>query len=112
MISAPSRPSSKGRPFRGFPRAPPSPAHPSRGAPHPCPRTPPPSPKRSPQASSSSSAFNLAVDQAALPHLVTTHLEQGLPVDLITGLQHLLDRAVGEGHVTDGLSRPAEVLSR
>jgi 3-hydroxyisobutyrate dehydrogenase-like beta-hydroxyacid dehydrogenase len=55
---------------------------------------------------------NLAVNQAALPNLVTTHLEQGLPVDLITGLQPLLDRAVAEGHATDGLSRLAEVLSR
>ncbi|MFI0980228.1 NAD(P)-dependent oxidoreductase [Streptomyces sp. NPDC021093] len=55
---------------------------------------------------------NLNVNQAALPNLLTTHLDQGLPVDLITGLQPLLDRAVAEGHGHDGLSRLAEVLSR
>ncbi|CAM5248398.1 dehydrogenase [Streptomyces spiroverticillatus] len=54
----------------------------------------------------------IAVNHAALPNLLATHRDQGLPVDLLTGLQPLLDRAIAEGHATDGLSRLAELLTR
>ncbi|MFF3489447.1 NAD(P)-dependent oxidoreductase [Streptomyces sp. NPDC002701] len=53
---------------------------------------------------------SLAVNQAAFPNLLTTFTDQGVRTGLFTPMRDLLDRAIAEGHATDGLSRLVDLL--
>ncbi|WP_156726393.1 NAD(P)-dependent oxidoreductase [Streptomyces apocyni] len=55
---------------------------------------------------------SLAVNQAAFPNLLRTYADQGLSTELFEPFQKLLDRAVAEGHASDGLSRLADLIQK
>ncbi|MFI1017345.1 NAD(P)-dependent oxidoreductase [Streptomyces sp. NPDC020965] len=55
---------------------------------------------------------SLTANQAALPNLMETFRDQGLSTAFFEPLRELLDRAVEQGHGTDGLSRLATLLEK
>ncbi|MEW2403980.1 NAD(P)-binding domain-containing protein [Streptomyces sp. NPDC046862] len=54
---------------------------------------------------------SIAANQAAFPNLLHTFADQGVRADLFEPMRQLLDRALAEGHVADGLSRLVDLLA-
>ncbi|GAA2504466.1 NAD(P)-dependent oxidoreductase [Streptomyces gobitricini] len=53
---------------------------------------------------------SIAVNQSAFPNFLTAYRDQGISGELFEPFQALLDRAMAEGHASDGLSRLADLL--
>ncbi|MGW1279562.1 NAD(P)-dependent oxidoreductase [Streptomyces tsukubensis] len=54
---------------------------------------------------------SLAVNQAALPNLLNTLSDEGIPTEFFQPLERLINRAVAEGYGADGLTRLPDLLT-